>query len=51
MFEVRVINKTTNKVFIKKFNDRKEFLTYVRKVKFSKVLTLLSTIDNSYLYD
>ena len=51
MFEVKILNKTTNKIFIKKFNDRKEFLTYVRKVKFSKVLTLLSTTDNSYFYD
>ena len=51
MFEVKVLNRTNNKIFIKKFNDRKEMLTFVRKVKFSSVLTLLSQTDNSYLYD
>lgn len=51
MFEVKVFNKNNKKTFIKKFNDRKEMLTYARKVRFSKVLTLLSVTDNSYLYD
>ena len=51
MFEVKVLNRTNNKVFTRKFNNRKDYLNYVRKVKFSKVLTLLSATDNSYLYD
>lgn len=51
MFEVNVLNRTTKKTFVRKFNDRKEMLRYVIKVKFSKVLTLLSITDNSYLYD
>ena len=51
MFEVKVMNRTNNKVFTKEFKDRKTALNFVRKVKFSKVLTLLSITDNSYLYD
>lgn len=51
MYEVNVLNKTNNKSFIKKFNNRRDLVIYVRKVKYSKVLTLLSITDNSYLYD
>lgn len=51
MFEVKVINITTNKIFIREFKDRKTALNFVRKVNYSKVLTLLSITDNSYLYD
>ena len=51
MFEVRVINKTTNKIFSREFNDRKEALNFARKVKFSEVLILLSFIDKSKFYD
>ena len=51
MFEVNVFHRTNKKTFVKKFNDRKEMLDYVRKVRFSKVLTLISVVDNSYLYD
>ncbi|MBQ9072016.1 MAG: hypothetical protein IJY25_02545 [Bacilli bacterium] len=51
MFEVNVFNRTNKKTFVKKFNTRIEMIRYVTKVKYSKVLTLLSITDNSYLYD
>lgn len=51
MFEVKVINTTTNKVFTREFKDRRAALNFVRKVKFSKVLALLSITDNSFMYD
>lgn len=51
MFLVEVININTNKIFIRKFNDIKTAMNYVRKVKYSKILTLLSITDNSYFYD
>ena len=51
MFIVKVIDVNTKKIFSRKFNDRKTALNFVRKVNYSKVLTLLSITDNSYLYD
>ena len=51
MYEVNVLNRNTNKIFIKKFTNKKDLTIFVRKVKYSKILTLLSITDNSYLYD
>lgn len=51
MFQVKVININTKKIFIRRFNNRKEALNFARKVKYSKILTLLSVTDNSYFYD
>ena len=51
MFEVKVMNNTTNKIFTREFNDRKQALNYARKVKYSKVLTLLLFTDNSKFQD
>ena len=51
MFLVKVININTKKIFIREFNDRKDALNFARKVKFSKILALLSVTDNSYIYD
>lgn len=51
MFLVKVINTNTKKIFIREFSDRKTALNYARKVKYSKVLALLSVTDYSYLYD
>ena len=51
MFEVEVMNVITKKIFTREFNYRKEALNFARKVKYSKVLVLLSVTDNSYLFD
>lgn len=51
MYEVNVLNRNTNKNFIKKFSNKKDLTIFVRKVKYSNTLTLLSITDNSYLYD
>lgn len=51
MYEVEVLNRTNNKTFIKKFNSSENLYNFVRKVKYSKTLTLLSITNNSYLYD
>lgn len=51
MYEVSVLNRITNKSFIKKFTNKKDLTIFVRKVKYSITLTLLSITDNSYLYD
>lgn len=51
MFQVKVININTKKIFTRNFNDRRDALNFARKVKYSKVLALLSVTDNSYLYD
>ena len=51
MYEVEVFNRTNNKTFIKKFNSSERLYDFIRKVKYSKTLTLLSITNNSYLYD
>lgn len=51
MYEVNVLNRLKNTAFVKKFNNKKDMTAFVRKVKYSKVLTLLSIIDNSFMYD
>ena len=51
MYEVNVLNRNTNKSFIKKFSNKKDLNNFIIKVKYSTTLTLLSITDNSYLYD
>ncbi len=51
MYEVELLNLTSNKVFIKKFNSYDFMKKFVNKVNYSKKLKLLSITDNSYLYD
>lgn len=51
MYEVNVLNRINKKTFIRKFSNKKDLTIFVRKVKYSNTLTLLSITDNSYLYD
>ena len=51
MFEVKVMNVNTKKIFTREFNYRRIALNFARKVKFSKVLALLSFTDNSKYCD
>lgn len=51
MFLVKVIDVNTKRIFTREFNDRRTALNFARKVKFSKVLALLSFTDNSFMYD
>ena len=51
MYEVVVRNNKTDEIFKKVFWSEKEMNTFVNKVKRGKKLTLLTTINNSYLYD
>lgn len=51
MYEVEVFNRINKVIFIKKFNSSERLYDFVRKVKYSKTLTLLSIRNYSYLYD
>ena len=51
MYEVVLRNNKTDEIFKKVFWSEKEMKTFVNKVKRGKKLTLLTTINNSYLYD
>ena len=51
MYEVRVLNKKNNNAFTKIFKSKSELIRFVKKVSYSKTLTLLSIMDNSYLFD
>lgn len=51
MYEVEILDRRNNKIFIKKFFNTRDLAKFVRKVNYSKILTLLSITDNSYLYD
>ena len=51
MYEVELLNISTNNSFIKIFNSYNSMKKFVCKVKYSKKLILLSITDNSYLYD
>lgn len=51
MFEVRCFDKKTERIFIRKFNDRKECNKFVTKCKYSKVVQVLAVIDNTKYCD
>lgn len=51
MYEVNIFNRSNNKIFTKRFNNKKALNLYVRKIGYSNSLILLSITDNSYLYD
>lgn len=51
MYEVRILNKKNNNEFTKTFKSKSKLVSFVKKVSYSKNLTLLSITDNSYLFD
>lgn len=51
MYEVVLRNNKTEEIFKKVFWNRKDVKNFVIKVNKGKKLTLLSILNNSYLYD
>lgn len=51
MYEVNLLNNKTKQEFTKVFWNEKELKKFINKLKYSKNLTILQILNNSYLYD
>lgn len=51
MYEVKILNKKNNNEFTKTFKSKTKLISFVKKISYSKTLTLLSIMDNSYFFD
>ena len=51
MYEVVLLNLSTNSKFTKVFNSIEKFTIFVNRVHYSNKLKILSIINNSYMFD
>lgn len=51
MYEVRCFDVTKKVEFTRVFWDRKKYNNFINKCRYSKVIKIVSTVDNSKYYD